>query len=192
MSRVPERLDGGSVALRRRDVTDLPGFIDALRSSWAELAAWFPWAQGTLDEAEQRQRVVDAEAAFRDDSDYEFVMLEGSTDVVVGSLRLNPSSAPYAAEIGYWVRSDRTGRGYATAATRVATQAAFEHLVDVDRVLIQMDVANRASAAIPRKLEYRLEAEDDLAIEAPARTGRGYLWVMTRELWIRGGLTTES
>ncbi len=161
-------------------------------ASWAELTAWFQWAQEPLDEAKQTQLAIDAGTAFTKGSNYEFTLIERDTGSVVGSLRLNPRASTTAAEIGYWVRTDRTGRGYATAAARAATRAAFEHLDYVDSVHIHMDVANRASAAIPRKLGYRLRREGKLAIAAPARTGRGSFWVTTRDEWARVAQSVAS
>ena len=191
MSRLPDRLEGGPVLLQKRSVDDVSNFVEALRSSWPELAEWFPWAQQPLDVEEQRQRALGSAEAFDGDSDYEFVVIERATDAVVGSVRLNPDADPGAAGIGYWVRTDRTGRGYATAAAKAATRAAFELLSEIDRVLIQMDVANAKSAAVPRTLGYALEGEGELPIVAPGRTGKGFFWVMTRERWSLGELEPE-
>jgi RimJ/RimL family protein N-acetyltransferase len=100
-----------------------------------------------------------------------------------GGCRLNPTAGPGAAGIGYWVRSDRARRGYATAATRAATTATFEHLSHIERVYIHMDQANVASVAVPTKLGFELDHEEDRPIEASGHTGRGYVWVMTRDTW---------
>lgn len=183
VSRIPDHLDGGPVLLQKRSVADVSAFVEAMRSSWTELAECFPWAQQPLDVEEQTGRALASAKAFDSDSDYEFVVIERTTDAIVGSLRLDPDGEPGAAGIGYWVRTDRTGRGYATAAAKAATRAAFEHLSHIDRVLINMDVAYRKSAAVPRKLGYVLEGEAELPIKAPGRTGRGLFWVMTRDRW---------
>ncbi len=57
-------------------------------------------------------------------------------------------------EIGYWVRADCVGQGLATEATRALTTEGLA-LPGIDRIQIHCDPANRASAAIPRKLGYR-------------------------------------
>ena len=90
-----------------------------------------------------------------------------------------PAPGPGAIEIGYWVRSDRTSRGYATAAARALTEAAFAHL-PVDQVEIRMDRANRASAAVPLKLGYRLFGHEEREVLTPGHTGRGLIWVRRR------------
>lgn len=178
---MPDTLDAGPVVLRRRHQTDVPALVAAIELSLPELAQWFAWAQQSPDLAEQYQRAADGERAFDVGTDYEFVILEA--DDVVGGCRLNPTAGADAAGIGYWVRSDRTGRGHATAAARAATTAAFEHLSHVERVYIHMDQANAASVAVPTKLGFALDHEEDRPIEAPGHTGRGYVWVMTRGTW---------
>jgi RimJ/RimL family protein N-acetyltransferase len=87
--------------------------------------------------------------------------------------------APGAVELGYWVHVDFTGRGYATAGARALTQAGLA-LSDVARVEIHTDEANVISAAIPRRLGYRLDRVDELPPEAPAHSGRLQIWVMER------------
>ena len=56
-------------------------------------------------------------------------------------------------EIGYFIRADATGRGFATEVTAVLTRVGFERcgLVRVD---IQVDPANERSLRIPRKLGF--------------------------------------
>jgi RimJ/RimL family protein N-acetyltransferase len=63
-----------------------------------------------------------------------------------------------------------------SAAAKAVTEAA-EALDDVDRVEIHTDEANVRSAAIPRKLGYRLERVDVRRPEAPGESGRLQIWV---------------
>jgi hypothetical protein len=71
------------------------------------------------------------------------------------------------------------GHGYATACARALTQAGLA-LCDVVRVEVHTDEANAISAAIPRRLGYRLDRVDELPPEAPAHSGRLQIWVMER------------
>jgi RimJ/RimL family protein N-acetyltransferase len=86
---------------------------------------------------------------------------------------------PSAVELGYWVHIDFTRQGHATACARALTQAALA-LSDVVRVEIHTDEANAISAAIPRRLSYRLDRVDELPPELPAHSGRQQIWVMER------------
>jgi RimJ/RimL family protein N-acetyltransferase len=95
---------------------------------------------------------------------------------VVGAAGLHRRIGPRAIEIGYWVHVDHTGRGIATRVAAALTEAALA-LPDVDRVEIHCDRANVRSAAIPRRLGYRLERIEDDDVTAPAETGRSMVWV---------------
>jgi RimJ/RimL family protein N-acetyltransferase len=52
------------------------------------------------------------------------------------------------------------------------------------RVEIRMDQANKASAAVPAKLGYALEADNvPREVATAAQSGLGYIWAMTSERW---------
>ncbi len=66
----------------------------------------------------------------------------------------------------------------------MARVPAPERLVDGDTHLRRCtvdDAATIASAAIPQRLGYRLEALLEGSPETPGETGRTMVWVMTRE-----------
>jgi RimJ/RimL family protein N-acetyltransferase len=53
-------------------------------------------------------------------------------------------------------------------------------LPGVTRVEIRCDVANLASASVPRRLGYRLDRVVDDRVTAPGETGRLMVWVVDR------------
>jgi RimJ/RimL family protein N-acetyltransferase len=79
-------------------------------------------------------------------------------------------------EIGYWIDVRYAGRGLGTEAARTLTGVALA-LPGVTRAEIHCDEANQASAAIPRKLGYRLDRIDPHEPEAPGEQGRRMVWV---------------
>ena len=95
---------------------------------------------------------------------------------MLGGCGLHRRVGPRAIEIGYWVHADHGGRGIATALARALTGAALA-LPDVDRVEIHCDEANVRSAAVPRRLGYRLDRIEEDEVTAPAETGRSMVWV---------------
>ncbi len=107
-------------------------------------------------------------------------MFETDTDELVGTIALHRRSDDVA-EIGYWVRSDRTRRGYATAAAGALTFVAFDRLPEVQRVIIRMDQANVASAAVAARLGFDLVGEEaDREIVTSGHTGKGWIWSRRR------------
>jgi RimJ/RimL family protein N-acetyltransferase len=95
---------------------------------------------------------------------------------VIGGFGLHRRIGPGGIEIGYWVHVDYAGQGYATTAAQALTQAGLA-LDDVTRVEIHTDEANVKSAAIPRRLGYRLDRVFEREPEAPAECGRIQVWI---------------
>ena len=112
-------------------------------------------------------------------SDFAFLLLDAGETTVLGTMGLHRRIGPRAIELGYWVHADHVGRGIATTAAAALTEAALA-LPDVDRVEIHCDEANVRSAAVPRRLGYRLDRIEDADVTAPAETGRSMIWVTER------------
>src|SRR5260370_36680839 len=88
------------------------GLYDAARASRAELLAWMPWAIDITLEGNQRY-AADAERSWQADEEFHFAVLENA--LVLGVMGLNRDHEG-CAELHYWIRSDRAGRGYTTEA----------------------------------------------------------------------------
>jgi RimJ/RimL family protein N-acetyltransferase len=151
----PERIETERFVLRRWSPRDAPRFKQALDSSLHELREWIPWA---LDEPSDLDVLEERLARYQEDfvsgRDALYAIMDPHEREVLGGVGLYRRVGPGAVEIGYWVRSDSTGRGLATRATAALTDVA-RGLPDVDRIEIHCDPRNGASVAIPRKLGYR-------------------------------------
>jgi RimJ/RimL family protein N-acetyltransferase len=152
----------------------------AIEASFAELRHWMPWAQRMPTREEEEAVLAEGERSFEAGNDFAYSLWEIATDELVGTAGLMRRVGPNAIEIGYWVRSDRTGRGYATATARALTEAAFEYLPDVVRVEIHPDRANLASTAVPQKLGYTLRREDEREPFSESQSGISQIWTMER------------
>ena len=84
-----------------------------------------------------------------------------------------------AAEAGYELEALRRAAGVAARALAGVKKAALA-LPGIARVEIRCDQANGASAAVPRKLGYRLDRVTEAAARAPGETGRQLVWVKER------------
>ncbi len=184
--RPPEHIAAGPVVLRRVRLADAEAIADAVAESMEHLQQWLAWATPEMaDAAEQRARILEADTLWETGTDFIFSLLRpvGHPDErlpsagVLGAIGLHRRIGPGAIEMGYWVHAAHAGRGYATAAARALTCAALA-LPGVHRVEIHCDVANAASAAIPRKLGYRLDRVQEREPHAVAETGRCIIWVL--------------
>jgi RimJ/RimL family protein N-acetyltransferase len=185
MAAMPDVLDAAPLSLVRSRPGDVDELLEAVRSSFAELQQWMHWAQTMPTWEQQRTALAAGDLAFDAGTDFGFLFRESATGALVGGGGVHRREGPGAVEIGYWVRSDRHNRGYATRATAAMTEAAFTYLADVDRVEINMDCANVASARVPEKLGFRLLRVEDHEKLALAHTGRRSVWQTTREEWTR-------
>jgi ribosomal-protein-serine acetyltransferase len=179
---LPAVLGAERPELRRWRVEDHAALAAAIGASHEDLRVWMPWAHA-MPAAEVERALIEASSArFDRGEDFEYFLFEIDAGDLVGAAALHLRE-PETAQIGYWVRSDRHRRGYATEATRALTSAAFEHLPRLRVVEIRMDKANAASAGVPSKLGYQLVGEEDRDIVTPGHTGRGLIWHTTPATW---------
>ncbi len=176
-ARPPERIERDAVVLRRPTAADGEAMTDAIAASLEHLRPWMSWADDQATTPERRREfLARGEEGWTTGSDFAFLILDAEEATVLGTMGLHRRIGPRAIELGYWVHVDQVGRGVATTAARALTEAALA-LPDVDRVEIHCDEANVRSAAVPRKLGYRLDRIEDDEVTAPAETGRSMVWV---------------
>jgi RimJ/RimL family protein N-acetyltransferase len=180
---MPDVLEASPLILARWRPEDVDDVLEAVRSSFGELQRWMHWAQTMPTEEQQRKVLTEGNAAFDAGTDFGFLFRETSTGALVGGGGIHRRVGLGAVEIGYWVRTDRHNRGYATRAAGVMTDAAFTYLADVDRVEIHMDRTNIASARVPEKLGFQLWRTEQRKKLALAHTGEVYVWQKSRDDW---------
>jgi ribosomal-protein-serine acetyltransferase len=140
---------------RRRDI----GAIDeAVTASLPELARWLPWANADYTRAVSQQFLRDSVAAWAESRAFDFAIRRPSEpNRHLGNVSIWYTSKPnLVGEIGYWVRSDESGRGICTEATAHVLAIAFQEL-RLHRVTMRIAVGNRASERVAEKLGFFLE-----------------------------------
>ena len=173
------------LVLRPWQATDVEAMSRAVEESVEHLRPWMPWVAVEPLSRAQRLDLIEAFGA-RWDAGVEFVYGMFLDGIPVGGCGLRTGTGDGALEIGYWVHIGHVGRGFATAAARRLTDAAFA-LAEVDRVEIHHDRANRASRRVPEKLAYEFVGERRDAITAPGEVGIDCAWRMRRGAWTVGG-----
>lgn len=159
MNRIPYPLElvTERLVIRSPAATDAPQLMEAIAETLDTLMPWMPWADHipTLTETEENCRR--AEEAFRDGSDNRFhLFLRESLTFVGGSgLHRIDWSVPKV-EIGYWVRTSCSGKGYITEAVQEIARYAMEDL-QANRVEIRMGSTNTRSRRVPERLKFTFE-----------------------------------
>ena len=141
------RLGDGDLALRWPVEADAPALVAAIHASLAELQPWMTWASGDYDDDAALEWIRDE---FVPGSE-SFVLLDRPTGAIVGAAGLKPLIEPdLFVELGYWVRTDMTGRGIATRATRLLARHAIETR-GAQRVELYISAENPASCRVAEK-----------------------------------------
>ena len=189
----PERVQVGELVVRRLTAFDAPDLARALQASLDHLRPWMPWATSETATSEaQRARLEGPSGDWAPDgSEYAYGMFLAGDGRLVGGIGLHRRADPEALEIGYWVHAAHTGRGFATTAAGALTDAGFA-LRGVERIEIHCDAANRASAAVPAKLGYRLVRVENVEPEVPVATGHLQIWALAREEWLAAAAATDG
>lgn len=144
--------------LRCWEPADAPALAEAITVSVEHLRPWMPWAGAEPVALDDRIALL---RRFRGDfdlgHDFVFGVLDPDGGRVLGGSGLHPRAEPGTLEIGYWIRADSVGRGYATEVAAALTRVAIDHC-GAERVDIRVDPGNRASLAVPRRLGFTEEA----------------------------------
>jgi RimJ/RimL family protein N-acetyltransferase len=158
MQPVPPRIESERLVIRRWEPADAPLLKEAVDSSLAELQAWMDWAPAEPEPVEDvANRLMDFRDAFDAGENGIMGVFSGDESRVLGGTGLHERVGPFGLEIGYWIRTDATRRGYATELAAVLTRVGLE-VCGADRIEIRIDPGNEASLGIPRKLGFREEA----------------------------------
>ena len=177
--RPPGSIRAADVTLHRVRLEDLDELVDAVNGSLGALRPWMPWAQVRATRQSIGGFLDQADRDWEGGREFQFAIRGrrgAEPEALIGSCGLHDRIGAGGLEIGYWVRSDCTGRGVATSAASALTASALG-LDGVSRVEIRCDAANVRSAAIPPKLGFRLDRIEDRPPTSPGETDRHMIWV---------------
>jgi len=137
--------------------TDAPMVKAAIDASLPELVKFLPWAHGEpTDVATKAALLRQFRGRFDLGQDFVYGIFDRAERECLGGTGLHTRQGPHIREIGYWIASAHTKKGYATEAASAMLQVAFR--VDhVGRVEIRSLPENAASVAVARKMGMQLE-----------------------------------
>jgi RimJ/RimL family protein N-acetyltransferase len=154
---LPESLETRRLLLRCPQPGDGGLIHEAISESFAELQGVMEWARSPSTAAECEINARLARARYLTRKDMRLLVFRKEDGRLIGSSGIHrPDWTVPKFEIGYWLRTSETGRGYATEAVAGVTRQAFE-LLGARRVEIRCDARNDRSAAVARRLGFALE-----------------------------------
>jgi ribosomal-protein-serine acetyltransferase len=170
----PDVIDAEEITLRRWRPDDAKELAAAVQASLPELLPFMPWAHEGYDVGAAGIFIDIATDGWADSTQWNYAALDRA-GTLVGSFGLHDRIGTGALEIGYWLHSAHTGRGYATMAASALTRAALDQ-PGVERVVIKHDAANPASGAVAARAGFHEITRRDHEITAPGEIGIQVTW----------------
>ena len=183
VGRLPDRIEGEGVSLRRWRVSDAEGQATAVAESAAHLRPWMGFmTDPPLSIQARRAMLLEWETEWSKGGDALYGIFVN--DAIAGSCGLHRRRGPHTLEIGYWLHPSFVGRGLATTTVQLLTDAAFS-FPEIAWVEIHHDKANVRSSSIPRRLGFSFIGEEPDEAAAPAEVGIDRTWRLDRSVWER-------
>ena len=137
--------------IRRYELGDVASLFEAARESINEVYPWLPWCYPGYSMDDSSAWVRSQGEAWDMGREYSFVIFDRRSQGYVGGVGLNQINQIHRmANLGYWVRTSRTGLGAASAATTLAAQYGLGEL-GLQRIEIVAAVDNIASQRVAEK-----------------------------------------
>ncbi len=188
MARLPHQITTERLTLRSWLGDDVPVIRDVVLRSLDHIKPWMDWAGLEPFPDDERRLLIESWEQHRlagNDAVYGIFLnnTNGEQGAAIGGTGVHRRIGPGGVEIGYWLAPDATGQGYITESTRALTTMALAQ-PGIDHVEIHHDPDNVASAAVPRRLGFRLIANRPSPKTAPAHTGSQDIWQVRRQQWV--------
>ncbi|WP_251554475.1 GNAT family N-acetyltransferase [Neobacillus muris] len=152
-----EEIHSKRLLIRKPLPGDGKAVYPAMQASMKELKPWMPWAHRNQTEAEVEANMREAYIKFLSREDLRLHLFDKVTGEFIGASglhRINWDVPKF--EIGYWIDTRHSGKGYITEAVEAIHHFAFQEL-KARRIEIRCDPNNIKSRAIPERLGFTLE-----------------------------------
>lgn len=154
---IPESFESKRMLIRAPLWGDGFRLNEAVIESIKELKPWMPWAK-TIPTVEESEVVIRrARLKYLERTDLMMLLISKDTGQLIGSSglhRIDWQSRKF--EIGYWVRTAYSGKGYVSEAVEAITNFAVQEL-KANRIEIRCDSRNIRSARVAERSDYTLE-----------------------------------
>lgn len=139
------------MSLRPYRADDVNRLYEAVRESVAGLSQWLPWCHPGYSIGESRDWIASRADDWRAGIACDLCVEDVRDGSFLGGCGLSQFNESHRfANLGYWVRSGRIGRGVATAAALLGARFGFQEL-KLFRIEIVVRLDNRASLRVAEK-----------------------------------------
>jgi len=162
-------INAGEIVLKRWEAAWAAAGAEAVVESLPELKPFLPWATDAYTTQDMADFIERSVTAWAEGTQFNYALFTSVGDLI-GGIGLMDRMGPGVLEIGYWMRTSHAGRGHMTAAVAALTRVALT-LPGIDRVAIQYDAANAASAAVAAKAGFTETTRLAKDPEVPGESG---------------------
>ncbi len=153
----PEQFETERLLIRMPKPGDGATVHQAIEASRDELKYWLPFAIKNQSVEDVEINIREAHLKFIKREDLRLLVFHKETGEFIASSGLHRIDWEVPKfEIGYWIDSRYSGKGFMTEAVQGITDFAFREL-KAKRVEIRCDALNKRSRAIPERLGFSLE-----------------------------------
>jgi RimJ/RimL family protein N-acetyltransferase len=157
-ARVPTEILTERLLLHRYRDGDSDEVFEAIEESRADLERWMPWAQYIQDAEQLRQGLPQLLEMWETGRDHGYTIRRREDDRILGSINYqDPNWSVPSFDLGYWMRTSETGKGYASEAVRGLVRVAFGTL-RAKRVQIVCAERNARSVRVAERVGFTREA----------------------------------
>jgi RimJ/RimL family protein N-acetyltransferase len=145
-------LTDNRILLRPIGIEDAEQLYEAINESAQELSPWLSFLHPDYSIKDTKEWLAKRDQEWLNGADYSFAIIDCENGILLGGCGLNNINGEFKmANVGYWVRTNRTKQGVATAATLMLSRFGFEEL-GLNRIEIMAEVGNKKSQRVAEKV----------------------------------------
>ena len=157
-SQIRTELSSENIMIRKIRMEDTELLAVAVKESIDELSLWMPWATKNYNRADSKEFITYSLKAWEDETEFSFFVFDKETKKLVGGCGLNQIDRQNKkANLGYWIRTNETGKGYATKAALLTAWFGLDDL-KMNRIEIIASTENLASLKVAKRTGAHKEA----------------------------------
>ncbi len=123
-------LTDGNIIIRPCRLEDAAVICEGVRETMGEMLKWAPWCHPDYSMSDCTSWLSSRSQMWSEGIEYDFVIFDTKDNIFLGGCAIDQINRKHNfANLGYWVRSSRTGQGIATAAVSLISRLGFGTLV---------------------------------------------------------------
>jgi ribosomal-protein-serine acetyltransferase len=150
-------LESDKIVLQKYTIEDIPLLFEAVEVSVDRVYPWLPWCHPNYTIAETEAWIKTRPQRWNEGKEFGFSIRvreaypAGNREgTIIGGCGIGIRSSPWYGNLGYWLRTGYTGRGYATEATKLIAKFGIQQL-QLKRLEIVASVKNTPSQKVAER-----------------------------------------